>query len=316
MRLPFQYRLEYTALIVVEHLLQWLPYRMALGVGWVGAAFLFYICRFRRQETLRRIHEVFGAALPEHNARHIAWRSLRNMIFNCVELMRAPSVDRAWIDRHMPLFAQHVPQVQALIKQYGGAVITVPHMGNWDLAGWACHHYGVKMFSIAGKQKNPLVNDWINRRRETGMTILERGGGTLRQINTLLRQGNVLAILPDVRVYTPDLSIPFLGKTANVGRGMARFAMAARVPIIPAILRREGWTRHGFDLLPPILPEASQDRDTEARRITELVLSQVDAAIRQAPDQWFWYNKRWVLAPVGKRQTPSKAKPDKQKEHA
>ncbi len=54
------------------------------------------------------------------------------------------------------------------------------------------------------------------------MTVLERGSGTLRRIIKLLRGGNVLAILPDVRVYTPDLQ-PFLGSTANVGRGMAIF---------------------------------------------------------------------------------------------
>jgi len=174
----------------------------------------------------------------------------------------------------------------------------VPHMGNWDLAGWACHRYGIRMFSIAGKQKNPLVNAWINRQRESGMTILERGGGTLKQIIKLLRGGNVLAILPDVRVYTPDLKVPFLGATANVGRGMAMFAITARVPVIPAILRREGWGRHGFDHLPAIFPDPSLNKEEDARRITQAVLASVDAAIRQAPEQWFWYNKRWVLTPV------------------
>ena len=165
-------------------------------------------------------------------------------------------------------------------------------------AGWASNRYGVRMFSIAGKQKNPLVNDWINRQRESGMTILERGGGTLKQIIKLLRSGAVLAILPDVRMPTSDLKLPFLGGTANFGRGMAMFAITAKVPIIPAVLRREGWARHGFDRLQPILPDPSLDKEQDARRITAAVTAQVDAAIRQAPEQWFWYNKRWVLTPV------------------
>jgi KDO2-lipid IV(A) lauroyltransferase len=154
------------------------------------------------------------------------------------------------------------------------------------------------MFSIAGKQKNPLVNDWINRQRESGMTILERGGGTLKQIIRLLRSGNVLAILPDVRMPTPDLKLPFLGGTANLGRGMALFAITAKVPIIPAVFRREGWTRHAFDRLPAIHPDPSLDKDVDARRITAAVTALVDAAIRQSPEQWFWYNKRWVLTPL------------------
>jgi len=298
MRHRFQYRLEYAALCVSAALLKTLPYRLALTLAWGVAAFVFHVVRFRRRETLRRIHEVFGEELSARDARRIAWLSLRNMAFNMTEMMRASSIDRAWIDRHIPAFSMAVPQVQALIQQHGGAVISVPHMGNWDLAGWACHRYGIRMFSIAGKQKNPLVNSWINRHRESGMTILERGGGTLKQIIRLLRDGNALAILPDVRVYTPDLKIPFLGASANFGRGMAVFAIAAKVPVIPAILRREGWTRHGFDLFPAIFPDPSLDKESDAKRITEIVIAIVESAIRRTPEQWFWYNKRWVLTPI------------------
>lgn len=275
-----------------------LPYRAALALAWALAGFMFHVVRFRRRETFRRIREVFGTGLPARAVRRIAWRSMRNTAFNMVEMMRAPSIDQAWIDRHLPDFKAHMPVVQALVDQYGGAVFTVPHMGNWDLAGWACHRYGIRMFSIAAKQKNPLVNAWINRQRESGMTVLERGGGTLKQIIRLLRSGAVLAILPDVRMPTPDLKIPFLGGTANFGRGLAMFAITAKVPIIPAVFRREGWTRHGLVRLPAILPDPSLDKETDARRITEAVVAQVDAAIRQSPEQWFWYNKRWVLRPV------------------
>ena len=298
MRYRPQHLVEYGALRGVAALLHVLPYRAALAVAWGFAAIAFHLVRFRRRETARRIREVFGDTISDREVRRIAWLSLRNMAFNIVEMMRAPRIDRVWIDRHIPTFRDHIGKVQELIAEHGGAVIAVPHMGNWDLAGWACHRYGIQMFSIAGKQKNPLVNAWINRLRESGMTVLERGSGTLRQIIKLLRGGNVLAILPDVRVYTPDLQVPFLGSTANVGRGMAMFAITARVPIIPAILRREGWRRHGFDHLPAIFPDPTLSKEEDARRITEAVLANVDAAIRQAPEQWFWYNKRWVLTPV------------------
>lgn len=298
MRYRPQHILEYAVLRALAALFNSLPYRAALALAWLLAAGVFHLVRFRRRETFRRIREVFGADTPAREVRRIAWLSMRNTAFNVVEMMRAPDIDAAWVDAHIPDFKAHMPAVKELVEKYGGAVITVPHMGNWDLAGWACHRYGVRMFSIAAKQKNPLVNDWINRQRESGMTVLERGGGTLKQILKLLRGGNVLAILPDVRMPTPDLPCAFLGGTANFGRGMALFAITARVPIIPAIFRREGWARHGFDRLPTIFPDPAADRDAEARRITEAVIGHVDAAIRRRPEQWFWYNKRWVLRPV------------------
>lgn len=291
---------EYAVLRGFAAVLNTLPYRAALAVAWALAAATFHLARFRRREASRRIREVFGPDMPAREVNRIAWGSMRNMAFNLVEMMRAQTIRQDWIDRHMPDFRTHAPAVKALVAQYGGAVITVPHMGNWDLAGWACHRYGISMFSIAAKQKNPLVNDWINRQRESGMTVLERGGGTLKQIIRLLRGGHVLAILPDVRMPTPDLALPFLGGTANFGRGMAMFAITAKVPIIPAIFRREGWTRHVFERLPAILPDPSLPKDEDARRITAAVTACVDAAIRKNPEQWFWYNKRWVLTPVRK----------------
>ena len=290
-------------------MLNLLPYRLALTVGWLGARVAFHLIRFRRREAERRIRSVFGPAISARRVRAIAWISLRNIIFNAIEIMRAHTIDKDWVDRHIPDFGREIPVVHDLLKQHHGVVIAVPHSGNWDLAGWACNRYGVPMFSVAAKQKNPLVNDWMNRQRESGMTVLERGGGgaMFKQMLKLLRSGNVLAILPDVRMKTPDLELPFLGGTINAGRGMAMFAIAAQVPIVPAIFRREGWTKHIFTRLPTLYPDPARPKEEDAKRLMEAVLRAVDQAIRETPEQWFWYNKRWVLTPVKEKRKPSTA---------
>jgi lauroyl/myristoyl acyltransferase len=35
-------------------------------------------------------------------------------------------------------------------------------------------------------------------------------------------------------------------------------------------------------------------------RMTKAVMKTIDAAIRRNPEQWFWYNGRWILDPVSK----------------
>jgi len=79
---------------------------------------------------------------------------------------------------------------------------------------------------------------------------------------------------------------------------MAMFAVSANVPILPAIFTRKGWGRHEFIHYDPIFPDPASDRDADARRLTEAVMAIVDKAIRDNPEQWFWYNKRWVLTPL------------------
>ena len=298
----FRHRVEYGALACAAAIARTLPYRLALAFAWCVAAFLFHVARFRRRETLRRIGLVFPG-IPRRRARRIAWTSLRNLAFNAVEMLRIRSFDRATLERRIANLREGVETIRRVATRPDGSrtgiVLALPHMGNWDLAGSACHLCGEPIFSVAGRQRNPLANDLINRLRSGhGMDIIERGGRTLGQIVVRLRRGDVFAILPDSRSRHPDIEVPFLGGRANLARGMATFAHATGAPIIPLHMLREGWTRFRFVMGEPVYPDPSADKPSDVRRMTEIVVAHVDAAIHEHPEQWFWYNKRWVLDPV------------------
>ena len=51
-------------------------------------------------------------------------------------------------------------------------------------------------------------------------------------------------------------------------------------------------------MCPTLRADPAADRDPEEMRLTREVLERFDDAIRATPEQWFWYNKRWVLDPV------------------
>ncbi|NLF23623.1 MAG: lysophospholipid acyltransferase family protein [Lentisphaerae bacterium] len=294
----FRHRVEYTALRLAAGGIRLLPHRAALALAGLLAGVLFHVFRFRRRETLRRIEAVFGDAFAPCERRRIAWMSLRNLSFNIAELMRAAAYTPAWLGRHIENYASCMERLRQLLAQHGGLVIALPHIGNWDLAGIAVHQAGIRIFSVAGVQHNRYVNDWLNRQRGYGLDIIPRGSSALRQVIRRLRAGEVFAILPDVRTKRPDLSIPFLGGQANLGRGMAQFARVANVPILPVTVRRVGWCRHRVDLSDPLLPDRSRDAQEDLARLTTEVMSRIDAMIRADPGQWFWYNKRWVLEPL------------------
>jgi KDO2-lipid IV(A) lauroyltransferase len=301
--------LEYLALRLAAALLRFAPWWLGQALLWLLARLAFSLLRFRRAETLRRIRQVFGPELPPAAQRRIAWLSLRNLFFNAFELMRADGYTAAWLRAHVENHDPCVETLRRLVTQYGGVVIALPHCGNWDLAGIAAHLAGIRIFSVAGLQRNRLVNDWINRQRRQGICIVERGSLALRQILRRLRQGEVFAILPDVRTRRPDLTIPFLGGQANLGRGMAQFARSAGVPILPVVVRRIGWSRHRFEALPPVYPDNALDKESDIRTMTMRVMSGLEAAIRGAPEQWFWYNKRWVLEPLSAGELSAEATP-------
>lgn len=289
---------EYVALRAVSGLLCLLPYRCALGLAWGIAWLTFHVVRFRRRKTLARIREVFPG-ISAKEAKAIAWTSLRNLFFNIAELMRLPVCGDRWFERYLGEHRGIVGQLAALASEYGGVMMAVPHCGNWDLAGVFCAHYGLRICAISGRQRNRLIDAWLERMRG-GMVVLERGRlSDIRKAPRMLREGYTMAVLPDVRMRHPDLSVPFFGGVANVGSGMAHMAAQAGIPIQPIVVRRKTWTRFEVKVLPAILPDeggaASPDRD---RDVTARVLAMFEEEIRKTPGQWFWYNSRWILDPV------------------
>jgi KDO2-lipid IV(A) lauroyltransferase len=296
---------EYGALRVLAAILNALPYRAALALAWTLAGFTHWVLQIGRREAMRRIRLVLGNAVSAREVRKIAWHSWRNIVFSAVELLREARMTKEWVVS----VSDYGDSMEALVKHAAtgkGAIVACPHMGNWELAAVASHLHGVPVFSIAAPQKNPLTDAYINRlRRAPGIDTFARGSGLMKQVIRNLRSGRILAILPDVRVRTEGLAIPFLGGTANLGAGMARFAQHCGVPVFPVILMRIGWARHRMRMLPPVYPDPSRPADEDMQRITLEVMSVLESYIRQYPDQWFWYNKRWVLDPIEQRAEPS-----------
>jgi KDO2-lipid IV(A) lauroyltransferase len=150
-----------------------------------------------------------------------------------------------------------------------------------------------------------LFDDYLNSTREkSGMPILMRGASTLKDIIRRLKAGQMLAILPDVRMRTEAVKVRFLGKEANIGGGMAMFARHANVPVFPVIVTRVGWTRHVAQIYPPVWSDPALDKETDIQQMSQKVMDIVSDAIMAQPEQWFWYNKRWVLEPVEKDENP------------
>lgn len=312
MRYRLKHIIEYAALRCVAAIVLVLPYRAALLLGWVLARVSFWLLRSRVREAERRIQAVFGDRFDPRQRRRIAWISWRNIVFSGIEMMRLGRMSRRWL-RKVTDCATSLAAAKKWAETGAGAVLSIPHTGSWELAGAACRREGLPVFSIVGTQRNPLVNGYLNaQRRAPGIERIERGAGTMRAVLRALKKGGFLVILPDVRMRTPGIPASFLGGTANLGDGMARFARQAGVPIYPGYVLRRGWARHELRIGEPIWPNSALPREEDVPRLTREVIRKVDALIQAEPEQWFWFNKRWVLDPIARTDEMCLNDPDSQ----
>lgn len=290
--------IEYGLLRAVTAVLGVLPYRLALALAWVVARGLQVAGHRRVAEARRRIREVFGSALDERAVRRAAWESLRNVCFNVVEIIRLPRLTRAWVERQVD--RGNLPDLMARhVKPGQGAILVIPHMGNWDLAAVTAGLTGLPVFVIAARQKNPLTDAFLNRMRAAqGMEVVLRDDHVVKRVLRGLKDGRVLALLTDLRSRTPGMRVRFLGREANLVAGLGLFARQAGVPVFAGTVRRVGWTRHVWHFEEPIYGDPAVAKEADWQRITQQVMDIFDRAIRAHPGQYFWYNKRWVLDPL------------------
>ena len=286
---------EYAAVRSVCGLLAAVPHRAALALAWGPVRLAWALNGKLRAKTARRLRQALGPEKTEAELGRIGWLAFRNLAFTAVEGLRLPGTTRAWVERHMDL--GEVDVVHEELKKGRGFIVAVPHMGNWELAGIALQSQGVNLITLVRKQKNPLMDAWLNRvRTATGVEAIDTRsreiGAVARKLNA---ENKVLAILPDVRAKAGGVVVRYLGTETEVPAGVAHYAHEADVPVYTAEVVRTGWTKHGWRKTGRIAPDRSLPPDEDRRRILQYVMDRFDESVRAHPENYFWFNKRWVL---------------------
>ena len=287
---------EYGAIRLACAVVNAVPYSAAMAAARLLGWTFFRVLGFKRRRTLERIKSVFPG-MTDREATAVAVRSLQNILQTGVEMMRAPRLGRAWMDRHVVDGALYKDRLQELVDEGNGVVIMVPHSGNWYMAAWSMAKYGLPLFALAARQRNPKLNAWMGR-QYGDIEVLDRDcRDTLVKIRDKLKEGRAFAILPDLRVRRPDVEVDFFGGKANVSHTGAMFAVRCGCPIVVAQMLREGG-KHVFNHIATLRPDpVATDKRAEAERLTRETMSLLDREVRKRPGDWYWFNKRWILEP-------------------
>jgi Kdo2-lipid IVA lauroyltransferase/acyltransferase len=178
-----------------------------------------------------------------------------------------------------------------------GVVLLTGHLGNWEIGGAAMAVREIPIDVVARRQNNPLFNARVNRTRERlGMQVVDRDGGTKRILRAL-SGGRAVALVADQNVRTGGLFVPFFGTDASTARGPALLALRTGAAVVFATALRLPGLRARYRIrLRPLDPPAPGEEG--ARAFLAHYLSTLEAAIREAPEQYLWAHKRWKTRPT------------------
>jgi KDO2-lipid IV(A) lauroyltransferase len=107
-----------------------------------------------------------------------------------------------------------------------------------------------------------------------------------------LKRNRCVALLIDQDAHEDGAFVPFFGRPASTPRGPAVFHLRTGAPLVFARSIRLPGERYRIHCT-----RLNTDGITDPDRITALMTEELEAAIRETPEQWFWMHRRWKTLP-------------------
>lgn len=293
-RITAAHRAEFAAYRAVAGIAARLGEPAALSVGAAIGGFVHRALGVRRQvaeENLRR-------AFPDRDeawVRRTAHEAYRHLGREAVAMLRLPRLRREEILRRVALDAAEIEALARALARGRGVVVATGHFGSWEMAGATLAALGHRVTAIYKRLANPLLDREVRVTREAvGMRLIDRRDGSRAGLDALAR-GDILAVVADQDARRSGIFVPFFGRPASTYRGAAVLALRAGAPLFV------GYARRGPDGYIGRVEEVDASREGPAdevvHRLTAAFTARLEAAIREAPEQYFWQHRRWKTAP-------------------
>ncbi len=259
-------------------------------------------CVDRKHRRIARIN--LGIAFPEMEdaeAFRIIRRCYRRMGTSAAEFIHIPKMDAEYLRDHFRIEgADHIRV--SMEERNQPAMVMTGHFGNWELLS---HVYGLEIAPtafIVRPLKSPVLDRIVTERREFGGNVVIRKEESARGVMKILRRKILVGILIDQNVdWYQGVLVDLFHRKAYTTFGIARLALAMRAAIHPAFIFRDPERKfhHTLRFGPPIGIRYGAPKEEEVARITRLCNEELEKAIREAPDQWMWFHRRWKTRPAG-----------------
>ena len=186
--------------------------------------------------------------------------------------------------------ATGLENVEAALARGRGAIIAVPHMGSWDMAGsWAAAR-GFPVSAVAERFPGSLNDAVVATRQRFGLNVIMLGRPAVRSITEALQKNGIVALLCDLE-QGPGVDVRFFGRQAVVPGGPAAIAIKTGAALMPACVHGVGPSRYHIHLDPPMPWPATETKESLMQR----VVARFEEFIKERPDQWYAF--RPMFAP-------------------
>src|SRR4051812_15375741 len=174
-----------------------------------GGSAWFLLSRGQRSAALDNYSAALGRDRDDPEVARVARRAFQNYGRMLMDFVLIGSLTPAELIERMSVDGlQHVDESLARGR---GAIMAVPHMGSWDMAGSYAGAIGYRIAAVTERFPGSLDEAVVRTRERFGMNIISMGRSAVRAITNALQQNSVVALLCDLE-QGPGVSVRFFGR--------------------------------------------------------------------------------------------------------
>ncbi len=288
--------LEYGAVVALTSTFRVMPRPVAFWLtDRIGDLAYLWDAKHRRV-AIENIGRVFPEWSPTQVRRAVR-QVFRNFLRVAIELAILPDeLEKRGLRDVIEIVGEE--HVRAAFASGKGVIVYSAHLGNWEAIAAAGEPLSMKLHSVGRALDNPLIDKMlIQHRSRYARSVVPKEGG-LRRIVQLLREGCGVAMLLDQHAGRDGILVEFLGRPAATFRAPAELAWKFGLPILGGFgIRVDSSTdsklRFRLEFQEPLLPDPTQPREDEVRRLTQSMTDRIAVYVRRHPEQWNWLHRRW-----------------------
>jgi KDO2-lipid IV(A) lauroyltransferase len=286
-------RLAYGGFAAMERLAMALPERPGRALFELAGAVAFRIFAGARQTVEGNLSRVLGESpgspILQAAAKEV-FRSYARYWFESFHVRVLPDDDVLKRFR-----IEGVEHIDRAVEAGKGAVMALPHMGNWDVAGHWLHLRGYRMVAVAEQLRPRALYELFYRHRVAlGMQIvpLAERRALGEELARRLAANELLTLVADRALRGRGVQVEMFGAARPLPAGPAALALSTGSPLIPAAIYEHdgGWR---CVIGPPLSIERTGERRADVAALTRALAAEFERAIAAAPTQWHMLQPAW-----------------------
>lgn len=253
-------------------------------------------------ENLKRASAAAGGPVDGAEFDELVRDGVRSYARYWMEAFRLPSLSRDAVRRGFVLHGADM--LAADVAQGRGAIVALPHAGNYDLAGAWVAAQGWPIVVVAERLRpEGLYRRFLAYRERLGMEVVPHAGGAAAALSVLTDRltdgsGTVVALLADRDLSTRGIPVEFLGARTRIPPGPALLALRTGAPLYTVGLWYDPDRAHARLTGPLPLPRPEVGAlDLRVARLTQQVADGIAAGIARCPADWHMMQRMWLSGP-------------------